>query len=65
MGNGSVLLRAALHLLPEMGRNGDHFWLKENFQLWGPAFFRVVGVTCIHVPVTVYRSGVQDFLCLV
>jgi len=22
-------------------------------------------VTCIHVPVTVYRSGVQDFLCLV
>ena len=24
----------------------------------------VVG-TCIHVPVTVYRSGVQDFLCLV
>jgi len=23
------------------------------------------GVTCIHVPVTVYRSGVQDFLCLV
>jgi len=21
-------------------------------------------VTCIQVPVTVYRSGVQDFLCL-
>ena len=25
----------------------------------------LVIVTCIHVPVTVYRSGVQDFLCLV
>jgi len=22
-------------------------------------------VTCVHVPVTVYRNGVQDFLCLV
>jgi len=25
----------------------------------------LIRVTCIHVPVTVYRSGVQDFLCLV
>ena len=25
----------------------------------------LIDVTCIHVPVTVYRSGVQDFLCLV
>jgi len=30
---------------------------------WWEAMFG--GVTCIHVPVTVYRSGVQDFLCLV
>jgi len=25
----------------------------------------IISVTCIHVPVTVYGSGVQDFLCLV
>jgi len=24
-----------------------------------------ISVTCIHVPVTVYRSGVLDFLCFV
>jgi len=31
----------------------------------GMTFKGESSVTCIHVPVTVYRSGVQDFLCLV
>jgi len=43
VGNSSVLFRATLHLLPEMGRSRGHFGLMKDFQLWGPTFFWVVG----------------------
>jgi len=33
----------------------------DDFEQW----MNIASVTCIHVPVTVYRSGVQDFLGLV
>jgi len=35
-----------------------NLWIRERF-------LGAILVTCIHVPVTVYRSGVQEFLCLV
>jgi len=41
------------------GRTRVHYERKADSQ---PA---VRAVTCIHVPEAVYRSGAQDFLCLV